>query len=36
VWRYAHRVAMRYNAFAPLARLLERVEGTDRQYGYTF
>ncbi|HWP20137.1 MAG TPA: phosphotransferase [Burkholderiaceae bacterium] len=36
VWRYAHRVAMRYHAFGPLARLLERAEGEERKYGYTF
>lgn len=36
VWRYAHRVAMRYNALRPLALLLERLAGTQRVEGYTF
>lgn len=36
VWRYAHRVCTRYNGLGPLARLLEEIEGTERQAGYTF
>ena len=36
VWRYAHRVAARYRALAPLALLLERLAGTERTAGYTF
>ena len=36
VWRYAHRVAVRYNKLAPLARLLERLGGKELAFGYTF
>lgn len=36
VWRYAHRVAMRYTALSSLALLLERLAGTQREAGYTF
>jgi len=36
VWRYAHRVASRYNGLGPLAHLLERLAGTQRESGYTF
>ena len=36
VWRYAHRVAMRYNNLASLARLLERLAGKELAFGYTF
>jgi len=36
VWRYAHRVTMRYNSLKPLALLLERVVGAQRESGYTF
>ena len=36
MWRYAHRVCMRYSVLAPLARLLEQVDGEQRQAGYTF
>lgn len=36
VWRYAHRVCMRYNALGPLALILERVQGVDRYTGHTF
>ena len=36
VWRYAHRVASRYNGLGPLARLLEQLAGTAREAGYTF
>jgi aminoglycoside/choline kinase family phosphotransferase len=36
VWRYAHRVAMRYGALKPLAVLLEKLAGTQRVEGYTF
>jgi N-acetylmuramate 1-kinase len=36
VWRYAHRVCMRYNALAPLAKLLEDIEGEDRVAAFTF
>ncbi|HSV70354.1 MAG TPA: phosphotransferase [Methylibium sp.] len=36
VWRYAHRVAMRYSGLKPLAALLERLAGTERSAGYTF
>ena len=36
VWRYAHRVAMRYSGLKPLALLLERLAGTQREAGYTF
>lgn len=36
VWRYAHRVAARYHGLGPLALLLERLAGTQRESGYTF
>jgi len=36
VWRYAHRVTMRYNNLKPLALLLERLVGAPRESGYTF
>ena len=36
VWRYAHRVAVRYSGLKPLALLLERLAGTQREAGYTF
>ena len=36
VWRYAHRVCMRYNGLGPLAQLLEEIEGEQRQEGLTF
>jgi aminoglycoside/choline kinase family phosphotransferase len=36
VWRYAHKVCMRYRVLSPLARLLERLEGVQPQAGYTF
>lgn len=36
VWRYAHRVATRYNGLGALAQLLERLAGTQRESGYTF
>ncbi|MBN9205008.1 MAG: phosphotransferase [Methylibium petroleiphilum] len=36
VWRYAHRVASRYNGLGPLAHLLEQLAGTQRESGYTF
>ncbi len=36
VWRYAHRVAMRYSGLKGLALLLERMAGTARESGYTF
>ncbi|AKJ26952.1 aminoglycoside phosphotransferase family protein [Caldimonas brevitalea] len=36
VWRYAHRVAARYNGLTPLAQLLEKLAGEQRQAGYTF
>ncbi len=36
VWRYAHRVATRYNGLGGLAQLLERLAGTQREAGYTF
>ena len=36
VWRYAHRVAVRYAGLKPLALLLERLAGTQRAAGYTF
>jgi len=36
VWRYAHRVAARYQGLGPLAHLLERLAGTERASGYTF
>lgn len=36
VWRYAHRVAMRYNGLGPLAKLLEQAAGEAREYGYSF
>ncbi len=35
-FRYARRVAGRYNGFAPLLRLLDQIEGIDAQVGYTF
>lgn len=36
VWRYAHRVCVRYSGLQPLALLLERLAGTRREPGYTF
>lgn len=36
VWRYAHRVAARYQGLGPLAHLLEKLAGTQRESGYTF
>ncbi|MCW7536602.1 phosphotransferase [Aquabacterium sp. A7-Y] len=36
VWRYAHRVAARYRVLTPLAQLLERLAGEQREAGYTF
>lgn len=36
VWRYAHRVCMRYDGLGALARLLERAAGVSRDAGYTF
>jgi aminoglycoside/choline kinase family phosphotransferase len=36
VWRYARKVAERYNALAPLARLFDTLEGKAPQAGYTF
>lgn len=36
VWRYAHKVSMRYRVLTPLAQLLERLGGAERQAGYTF
>lgn len=36
VWRHAHRVAARYQGLGPLALLLERLAGTQRESGYTF
>jgi aminoglycoside/choline kinase family phosphotransferase len=36
VWRYAHRVSIRYSGLQPLALLLERLAGTQREAGYTF
>jgi aminoglycoside/choline kinase family phosphotransferase len=36
VWRYAHRVCIRYRGLQPLALLLERLAGTQREAGYTF
>ena len=36
VWRYAHRVCVRYSGLQPLALLLERLAGTQREVGYTF
>jgi hypothetical protein len=36
VWRYAHRVTMRYTRLKPLALLLERLVGAQRESGYTF
>lgn len=34
VWRYAHRVATRYNGLGPLAHLLERLAGSSRIEGF--
>jgi aminoglycoside/choline kinase family phosphotransferase len=34
VWRYAHHVATRYNGLGPLAHLLERLAGIERQEGF--
>lgn len=34
VWRYAHRVATRYNGLGPLAHLLERLAGSSRVEGF--
>ena len=36
VLEYAFRTASRYNALAPLARLIERVENVTVKHGYTF
>ncbi len=36
VLRYASAVAARYREFAPLQRLLERLQGARREHGYTF
>lgn len=36
VWRYAHRVTMRYSGLKPLALLLEQLAGARREDGYTF
>lgn len=36
VWRYAHKVCTRYRGLTPLAQLLERLAGAQRQAGYTF
>ena len=36
VLAYVVRTAARYNAFAPLARLVDRIEGRDTRVGYTF
>jgi aminoglycoside/choline kinase family phosphotransferase len=36
VWRYAHRVCVRYAPLTPLAQLLEQLAGTQRESGYTF
>lgn len=36
VWRYAHRVTLRYSGLKPLALLLEQLAGTQRETGYTF
>jgi aminoglycoside/choline kinase family phosphotransferase len=36
VWRYAHRVATRYNGLGPLAHLLEDLAGVQTLAGYTF
>jgi len=36
VWRYAHSVCVRYSGLQPLALLLERLAGTQREVGYTF
>jgi hypothetical protein len=33
---YVRQVAGRYNAFAPLIRLLDKLDGVDVQSGYTF
>jgi aminoglycoside/choline kinase family phosphotransferase len=33
---YLHRTASRYRELAPLARLIERLEGTEARPGYTF
>jgi len=35
-FKYARRVAGRYNGFGVLLRLLDQVEGTERKVGYTF
>ena len=35
-FRYARRVASRYQGFGPLLRLLDQVEGTQPLVGYTF
>ncbi len=34
VWRYAHRVATRYQGLGPLAHLLERLAGDQRVEGF--
>lgn len=36
VWRYAHRVCTRYQGLGPLAQLLEKLAGVQREEGYTF
>ncbi|CAN5626659.1 phosphotransferase [soil metagenome] len=36
VWKYAHHVCTRYQGLGPLAHLLERLAGTQREVGYTF
>ncbi len=36
VWRYAHRVTLRYRGLQPLALLLEQLAGLQREAGYTF
>ena len=33
---YARRVAGRYSEFRPLLRLLDELEGVQREVGYTF
>lgn len=33
---YVRATAARYEAFAPLGRLIDRIEGTESQVGYTF
>lgn len=36
VLAYVARTASRYNAFTPLARLIDRIEGREAAVGYTF